>query len=99
MFMFTIAAVDPGRGFDLTPALPGARALLGSLHVRYRVLPGEKHGSQIVCAAWHTSPPRSRLAARLHPVLAWGDLVMMRKQMITLARLAKEWERSGFADA
>ncbi len=73
-------------------AIPAAERLYGVVALSYHVTP--------------TSPTTSRLVVRLllHPpthwwqavrtqLLAWGDLIMMRKQLITLKELAEQTAR------
>jgi len=77
-------------GDHLTLDLPeggrGERAF-GRLWVTYRVVP-EASATRLLVKLRVASRPglRGRLAAAL---LAWGDLVMMRKQLLTLTHLAE----------
>jgi Polyketide cyclase / dehydrase and lipid transport len=87
--VFELVAFDaPHHWTGLTT--PAGRRLFGSVAVTYASEP-RGAGSRIVCRivvpqqgvlAW----PRSRL-------LAWGDLVMMRKQLRTLKELAERTDR------
>lgn len=82
--LFRITAVTPGR--EITAA--GGNRVTGPYACTYRVLPD--------------GPGRSRLVARLDmaadgplrrsiaTATAWGDLVMMRRQLRTLAALASD---------
>jgi hypothetical protein len=77
-------------GDHLTLALPeggrGERAF-GRLWVTYRVVP-EASATRLLAKLRVASRPglRGRLSGAL---LAWGDLLMMRKQLLTLAHLAE----------
>ncbi len=82
--IFTLESVTPGEQITLRITSPAARRLFGTVVLTYAVLPA--------------GPAASRLLARLRvagldPVrrraLAWGDLVMMRRQLLTLAALAE----------
>ena len=84
MTIFTLEAFEPGRHLTIRLTRPGARRLFGTIVGTYAVLP--------------TGPDACRLLVRLRvagldPVrrraLAYGDLVMMRKQLRTLAALAE----------
>ena len=72
------------RGREITGVgLPGPTARFGPMACTYRVEPNGEHASRLV---GHLDVTARRRAARL--ALAWGDLVMMRKQLRTLAGLA-----------
>lgn len=87
MTLFTVArAVD---GQELTVATWGGTAerLFGPVTITYAVRPAP-HGSRLVAVVRQGSgrPLLERVRAE---VLAWGDLVMMRKQLHTLRDLAE----------
>jgi hypothetical protein len=102
MTIFRVVACVPGRSFDLRLEWPrrwvAARRvnLFGQLSIRYAVLPAPT-GCQVVCALWWETPAQAALGRLGREALAWGDAVMMRRQLIRLASLAAQWERSGFA--
>ena len=83
MTIFELVEFEPGR--HLTMRLRRAGGPFGDVAVTYLVVP--------------RPPDRSRLAVKLrwrYPaipglgvLLAWGDLVMMRKQLLTLKALAE----------
>ncbi len=90
MIVFEIVSFE--RDVHITGrATAEARRLFGPFAGTYRVL--------------HVGPCRSRLVVRLdlggsglvdalrRPLLGWGDLVMMRKQLLTLRDLAERSER------
>jgi hypothetical protein len=80
MTIFTLVHMTPGRDLTLALTSPPARRLFGELAVTYRVAPG-RLVAKLAVAATPWGLPRRR-------VLAWGDLVMMRRQLKNLAGLA-----------
>ena len=85
MSIFRLADLDPPWSLDLVTNPRGER-LFGPVAVGYRVDPdprGSRLVARVVCSqagAW--SWARARL-------LAWGDLVMMRRQLLNLKELAE----------
>jgi hypothetical protein len=75
-----VVAVDPGR--ELTARIMGA-------HMSYAVLPQEGGRTRLVLKV--VARTRSWLA----PALSLGDLVMARKQLLTLKALAESDARDG----
>lgn len=100
MTIFRVTACVPGRSLDLDLDVPRrwpiAQHLFGTMKLRYAVLPAAS-GCQLACALWWDAPPKSTIGRLGREALAWGDALMMRKQLITLAALASTWQRSGFA--
>ncbi|QIK10531.1 hypothetical protein G7Z12_35150 [Streptomyces sp. ID38640] len=89
--VFEIASFETGR--HITGVLPARRAERhGQMAVSYTLRPLDG-GCRLVVkvVAEAEGPLAHRLRRRL---LAWGDLVMMRKQLLTLKKLA---ERDGVA--
>jgi len=78
-------------GVDLTVRMRSARgrSMFGDLAVTYAVRPGPDASSRLV-AKLVLAPTRSRLGRARVAALAWGDLVMMRKQLGTLRDLAQD---------
>ena len=72
-----VVAVDPGR--ELTAVIMGA-------HMSYAVVPGPA-GTRLLLKVV------ARTLLSLAPALAVGDLVMARKQLLTLKRLAETDQR------
>lgn len=85
MMVFQLTDVQPGRQFTGT-SLPGPQRLFGRLAATYAVEPVDASHSRLVCRLLVGTAPLLRRVTALP--LAWGDLVMMRKQLLTLARLA-----------
>jgi hypothetical protein len=96
MTIFRVTGFEPGRSIDGQMDDPHTIKLFGPMAWRYAVLPSPV-GSQIAVALWWTGPVTARAARWRCRVMAWGDLLMIRKQLLTLARLAEQWEGSGFA--
>lgn len=87
MTIFMLAAFVPGRELTLRMRPGRPSALFGDLAVSYAVRPAS-HGSRLVAVLRCTEPPGPAGALRRR-LLPWGDLVMMRKQLRTLAALAE----------
>lgn len=88
MTIFRLASFEPDS--HLTLELGSPRSKLAHAFVSY-VVSGDGDGSRltakIVCRPLETRPGRALFRA-----LAWGDLAMMRKQLLTLKRLAERDE-------
>ena len=81
VMIFQIADVVPGR--EITGVgRPGPTRRFGPMACTYRVVPVDVHRSRLVGRLDLT-------ARRLTAPIAWGDLVMMRKQLRTLAACAE----------
>jgi hypothetical protein len=82
--IFTLASFTPDEQVTLDLTDPGGRRAFGRVALTYAVFPAGPSASRLYA--------RVR-AAGLDPVrrlaLPWGDLVMMRKQLRTLAALAE----------
>lgn len=87
MTIFDLVAFTPGR--DLTVLVrPGAPTVaFGRVAVTYAAVPSPV-GSRLVAVLRVEEPPGPLAGARVR-ALAWGDLLMMRKQLRTLAVLAE----------
>lgn len=83
MTIFELVDFTPGRQLTLKIASPASRRLYGDLAVTYLAVPTASGSRLIVKLA---------LAANGNPVrrtlLAWGDLLMMRKQVLVLTARA-----------
>ena len=87
MEIFTLTAVEPDRLLELRMSDPGAVRVFGQIAVVYRTLP-EPGGTRLRCDLF--VPPASGAARVRHHLLAWGDLVMMRKQLLTFKELSEQ---------
>ena len=91
MTVFRLAAFEPDR--HITAVLDRGKSLLGELAVTYLIVPEAEERCRLVvkiAAAY----PRTPIGAAMRRLLPAGDLVMMRKQLLTLRDLA---ERDGQA--
>lgn len=98
MRIFTLADFTYDRDITLVLTDRRARRMYGELAGTYvvrpseRARPGEEETRLLVKLVL---PEASHPAARLRQTfLSWGDLVMMRAQLLNLARLAERTERS-----
>jgi len=76
-------------------AIPRARRLYGVLAISYVVIP-LADGSSRLLVRLNVEDDRALRRRVRRWVMAWGDLVMMRKQLLTLKQLAEqggEWSR------
>jgi len=72
---------------------PNQERVYGSFSLTYEVRPTGPDSSRLVCKADLASSTRwDRVRWYL---LAWGDLIMMRKQFLTLKKLAEKTAREG----
>jgi hypothetical protein len=85
MGMFTLAAFEPGRSITLDTG----RSWYGRVVVTYRVTAVPDAGCRLV-AKLVTDLAPSVAGRLLRLVLPLGDLVMMRKQLLTLKTLAEK---------
>lgn len=87
MRIFTVTSLVPDRLLELTLTDPGSVRTFGPLVCTYQCIP-RVGGTTLRCDVF-MSPQRGlgRVGTYL---LAWGDLVMMRKQLITLAALSEK---------
>jgi hypothetical protein len=88
MTIFELAAFEPDRHLTLWMLGTRARAIFGDIAVSYTVRPIAPASSRFVVklAMRHRHTVWHALMRRLLP---WGDLIMMRRQLLTLAGLAE----------
>ncbi|MGI8745658.1 MAG: hypothetical protein ACR2NN_24410 [Bryobacteraceae bacterium] len=80
MHIFRLAAFERDRHITVVMDAPRAKRLFGEVAVTYAVRPGRL-----------AVKLRVRHVRRLMKwLLPWGDLIMMRKQLLTLKRLAED---------
>lgn len=87
MGIFTVTALVPDRVLELTLTDPGAVRAFGPLVCSYQTVP-RVSGTTLRCDVF-LSRPANRLGRVRGYLLAWGDLVMMRKQLLTFAALSE----------
>ena len=88
MSIFTLADYVPGRHLTLVMSDRSAVRAFGEVAGSYVVVPLSDRSSRLVVKLL-ARYPRSLYGAFLRAFLPWGDLVMMRKQLLTLKRLAE----------
>lgn len=94
MTIFTLTAFTPGRSLTLRMKPGGSTRLFGKITGHYFVEPLDDGRSRLGVVMW--MPPIGRFLRRTRRnLLAWGDLFMMRKQLLTLKSLAEEHQRLG----
>ena len=84
MTLFRLVSFEPDRSITID----ARTTLFGYVAVTYRVVPGGDERSRLV-AKLAVAPRRGCLARVMDRVLPAGDLVMMRKQLLTLKSLAE----------
>lgn len=87
MGIFTVTSLVPGRVLELTLTDAGAVRAFGPLVCTYQTVP-QVAGTTLRCDVFLSR--HGRLGAVRAYALAWGDLVMMRKQLLTLAALSEK---------
>ncbi|MEO7423449.1 MAG: SRPBCC family protein [Ornithinibacter sp.] len=87
MTIFRAVEVAPGEELVLRTRGRAGSRLFGDVVVGYAVRPAAM-GCRLV-AVFHLAGGSTRASRLRHAALAWGDLVMMRKQLRTLAALAE----------
>ena len=84
--IFRVTDVQPGRQWSAV-MLPRPARFFGDVAITYAVEPVADRSCRLVCRlAVAQRGPLDRLRAR---VLAWGDLVMMRRELLNLKALAE----------
>jgi hypothetical protein len=88
MMIFTLVSFRRDEHLTLQVTAPRARRSFGDIAVTYAIVPTSATACRLLAKlrVAHQHGPVGRLRTTL---LAWGDLVMMRKQLLTLARLAE----------
>ncbi|HEX5967431.1 MAG TPA: SRPBCC family protein [Intrasporangium sp.] len=85
--IFTLTSFEPGRSITLELTDRVALLAFGPLTILYRTLPD---GARTVLRCDLMLPrPRNGLERLRQLALAWGDLVMMRRQLLNLRRLSE----------
>ena len=85
--IFTLESFVVGEHLTVRMAPGRGTRLFGDLAVTYAVVPVGPARSRLLAVIRGTAPA-TRGAALRDRLLAWGDLVMMRKQLRTFATLA-----------
>jgi hypothetical protein len=87
MRIFVLDSFEPGRELTVRIDDPRARRMFGDVVVTYRVTDDAGGRSRLV-AVLRVADAGPRWGSWRRRVLVWGDLVMMRRQLLTLAALA-----------
>ncbi|MGO1544595.1 MAG: hypothetical protein ACTHXA_09685 [Gulosibacter sp.] len=96
MTIFTLVHFEPGESLTLEMKSGWPTRLFGPLLVRYWVTKVDASHSRLTAAMWLLAS-RTRLDRIRQYLLAWGDLIMMRKQLRVLGALAEGDQRRGSA--
>ena len=86
MTIFQLAAFEPDR--HITAVLDRLTFLLGELAVTYLIVPEAEERCRLVVKL-AVAYPRTPIGATMRGLLPAGDLVMMRKQLLTLRKLTE----------
>jgi hypothetical protein len=89
MRIFRLESFEPERHLTLRIAREGALGLFGELAVSYLIAPSEDPGRCRLLAKLVFVYPPGLKGLLLRLFLPFGDLVMMRKQLLNLKRLAE----------
>jgi hypothetical protein len=92
MTVFAVTGFEPGHSWSGVMA-PRARRVFGPVAITYAAEPDGGSSSRIVCRL--AVPDGGLLSRTRAKALAWGDLVMMRKQLLTFKDLAERDARRG----
>jgi hypothetical protein len=92
MTIFQLEAFEPGRSLTIVNRTSGGgRPVFGEVRVSYVVVPSSSDACRLVVKLL-VRYPRPPVGWLVRAVLPVGDLVMMRRQLLTLRRLAeRDW--------
>jgi hypothetical protein len=88
MTFFDLVGFEPDRHLTVVARGPGVHATGSELAVSYVVVPRGERSARLVVKLV-VRYPRGPLGWAMRAFLPWGDLVMMRKQLLTLKQLAE----------
>lgn len=88
MRIFTLASFERDAHLTLRLTAPRGRRMFGDIAVSYVVTPVSASRSRLI-AKLRVAERGGPLRRLRFALLAWGDLIMMRKQLLTLAHLAE----------
>jgi hypothetical protein len=89
MSIFGLADYEVGRHLTLVLRKPSALRAFGEVAGSYVVVPGSERSCRLLVKLLVRYPPGA-YGAVMRRVLPWGDLAMMRRQLLTLKRLAED---------
>ena len=87
MSIFELAEFEPGR--HLTIRTRRASRLFGEVAATYLIVSCPPHGCRLLVKVLVCHPRRPLQHLLSRELLPWGDLIMMRRQLLTLKRLAE----------
>lgn len=88
MTIFVLTEFEPNRSLTVSMRPGWPTRLFGAISLRYAIIPTSD--GRVVLRGDLWMPPIGRMLGRLRRyLLAWGDLIMMRKQLRTLSTLAE----------
>jgi hypothetical protein len=88
MGFFELVAFEPDRHLTVVAKAFGLGALMGQLAASYVVVPRGERSARLVVKLV-VRYPRGPVGWVMRQLLPWGDLVMMRRQLLTLKGLAE----------
>ncbi|WP_120004986.1 hypothetical protein [Nesterenkonia muleiensis] len=92
MTIFILTGYEPGKSLTLRMSPGWPTRAFGTITVKYQISQAAESWSQLSVALW--MPPIGRRMGRFRRyLLAWGDVVMMRKQLRVLSELAEQEAR------
>jgi len=89
MNIFKLVEFEPDRHLTIVMTTPRAIALFGEVAGSYVILPQGEQRCRLIAKLLVRYPKRGPWRA-MRWFLPWGDLFMMRKQLLTLKRLAEQ---------
>ncbi len=92
MTIFQLVDFEPNRHLTLRLRVARAKAIFGEIACSYVILPREDAWCRLVVKLLVRYPP-GYTGAMMRRWLPWGDLFMMRKQLLTLKHLAERQSR------
>lgn len=95
LMIFTLVSFRRDEHLTLRVTAPRARRAFGDIAVTYAIVPTSANTCRLL-AKLRVAQQRGPVGRLRTTLLASGDLVMMRKQLLTLARLAeRDWRSAG----
>jgi hypothetical protein len=88
MTIFRLVEFEQDHHLTLELTRPRARAMFGSIVLSYVVVPQTEQRCRLLVKL-HVRYPRRGTWSLMRYVLPWGDLIMMRKQLLTLKALSE----------
>ena len=92
MTIFRVVDFEPDRHVTLLLATARAKAVFGEIAGSYVILPQTEHCCRLIVKLL-VRYPKKGLGSLMRWFLPWGDLFMMRKQLLTLKHLAERQTR------